>query len=92
MIITLLNLFLNNLLLTLNMSLSYKILLKPEPEGGYTVNVPALPGCITYGVDIEEAKINAKEAIELYIESLKEHGEEIPSDEDVLEYNLQLFA
>lgn len=74
------------------MSLSYKILLKPEPEGGYTVNVPALPGCITYGADLEEAKANAKEAIELYIESLKEHGEEIPSDEDVLEYNLQLTA
>ncbi|MDB5008336.1 MAG: hypothetical protein JWP45_2729 [Mucilaginibacter sp.] len=74
------------------MPLSYKILLKPEPEGGYTVNVPALPGCITYGENLEEAKFNAKEAIELYIESLKEHGEDIPSDEDVLEYNLQLFA
>jgi len=36
------------------MSLSYKILHKPEPEGGYTVNVPALPGCVTYGVDLEE--------------------------------------
>jgi antitoxin HicB len=74
------------------MPLFYKILLKPEPEGGYTVNVPALPGCITYGENLEEAKFNAKEAIELYIESLKEHGEDIPSDEDVLEYNLQLFA
>jgi antitoxin HicB len=74
------------------MSLSYKILLKPEPEGGFTVNVPALPGCITYGSDLEEAKANAREAIELYIESLKEHGEVIPSDEGVLEYNLQLFA
>jgi antitoxin HicB len=74
------------------MSLSYKILLKPEPEGGYTVNVPALPGCITYGADLEEAKLNAKEAIELYIESLKEHGENIPSDDGVLEYNLQLIA
>jgi antitoxin HicB len=60
------------------MSLSYKILLRPEPEGGYTVNVPVLPGCITYGTDLQEAKHNAKEAIELYIESLKEHGEEIP--------------
>ena len=40
----------------------------------------------------EEAKLNAKEAIELYIESLIEHGEEIPSDDDVLEYNPQLFA
>lgn len=58
------------------MSLSYKILLRPEPEGGYTVNVPALPGCITYGADLDEAKRNAKEAIELYVESLREHGEE----------------
>jgi antitoxin HicB len=74
------------------MSLTCKILLKPEPEYGYTVNVPALPGCITYGADIDEAKLNAKEAIELYIKSLKAHCEEIPSDEDVLEYNLQLFA
>jgi len=73
------------------MSLSYKILLRPEPEGGFTVNVPALPGCITHGADLEEAKVNAKEAIELYIESLKAHGEEIPSDEGVLQYNLQLL-
>jgi len=73
------------------MSLSYKILLRPEPEGGFTVNVPALPGCITYGADLEEAKVNAKEAIELYIESLKAHGEDIPSDEGGLEYNLQLL-
>ena len=73
------------------MSLSYKILLRPEPEGGFTVNIPALPGCITYGADLEEAKVNAKEAIELYIESLKAHGEDIPSDEGVLEYNLQLL-
>lgn len=72
------------------MSLTYKILLKPEPEGGFTVNVPALPGCITYGADLKQAKLNAKEAIELYIQSLKAHGEEIPRDDDVLEYSLQL--
>ena len=74
------------------MSLSYKVLLKPEPEGGYTANVPALPGCITYGETLELAMINAHEAIELYVESLKEHGEEIPSDDNVLEYNVQLTA
>jgi antitoxin HicB len=62
------------------MSLSYKILLKPEPGGGYTVTVPALPGCITYGADLIEAKRNIREAIELYTESLKEHGEKIPSE------------
>lgn len=76
----------------MSLSLTYKVLLRPEPEGGYTVNVPALPGCITYGETLEEAKANAQEAIELYVESLKEHGEDIPSDVDVLEYNLQLSA
>ncbi len=55
--------------------LSYRILLTKEPEGGYTVTVPSLPGCITYGETIEDAKKMAKEAIELYIESLKAHGE-----------------
>ncbi|QQL50428.1 type II toxin-antitoxin system HicB family antitoxin [Mucilaginibacter ginkgonis] len=64
--------------------------MKPEPEGGFTVNVPALPGCISYGETLEEARTNAQEAIELYIESLRAHGEEIPSDENVLEYNIQL--
>ena len=60
---------------------SYRILLRQEPEGGYTVIVPSLPGCVTYGDTVEEAIEMAKEAIELYIESLKEHGEEIPTEE-----------
>jgi predicted RNase H-like HicB family nuclease len=72
--------------------LSYRILLKKEPEGGYTVTVPSLPGCITYGETIEEAKKMAKEAIELYIESLKAHGEEIPTEEETLEYTLTITA
>ena len=70
------------------MRLSYRILLRKEPEGGYTVIVPSLPGCITYGETIEEAIKMAKESIELYIESLREHGEEIPTEEGILEYTL----
>ncbi|MFQ5976309.1 MAG: type II toxin-antitoxin system HicB family antitoxin [Candidatus Hydrothermarchaeales archaeon] len=69
---------------------SYRILLKKESEGGYTVTVPSLSGCVTYGDTIEEAIKMAKEAIELYIESLKEHGEEIPTEEGTLEYTLTL--
>lgn len=55
--------------------LSYRVLLRREPEGGYTVTIPTLPGCITYGDDIPEAVSMAREAIELYIESLMAHGE-----------------
>jgi antitoxin HicB len=65
---------------------SYRVLLTEEPEGGYTAIVPMLPGCVTYGDTIEEAKSMAKEAIELYIESLEAHGEAVPTEESTLEY------
>jgi predicted RNase H-like HicB family nuclease len=70
--------------------LNYRILLRKEPEGGYTVIVPSLPGCITYGKTIEEATNMAKEAIELYLETLRDHGEEIPTEEGMFEYNLPI--
>ncbi len=66
--------------------LSYRILLREEPEGGYTVTVPTLPGCITYGETISEAVDMAREAIELYLESLVTHGEVIPTEERTFEY------
>lgn len=69
---------------------NYRVLFRKEPEGGYTVNVPSLPGCITFGDTIEEAIEIAKEAILLYIDSLKKHNEDIPSDDSTLEYNLKV--
>ncbi len=72
--------------------LSYRILLRKEPEGGYTVVVPSLAGCVTYGKTIDEAIKMAKEAIELYLESLQAHGEVIPTEEGTLEYTLTLQA
>jgi predicted RNase H-like HicB family nuclease len=72
-------------------SLTYKILLHKEPEGAYTVIVPALPGCITYGDNIDHAIEMAKETIELYISELKEKGEQIPDDSATLEYSLNLI-
>ncbi len=68
---------------------TYKILLQKETEGGFTVMVPALPGCITYGEDIDEAKLMAKEAVEQYIEELQARGETIPDDCNTLEYQPQ---
>ena len=59
-------------------TLSYRVLLREEPEGGYTVTVPTLPGCVSYGSHLNEAIAMAREAIELYIESLMAHGEELP--------------
>jgi antitoxin HicB len=59
---------------------TFKILLHKEAQGGFTVTVPALPGCVTYDEDTDHAIAMAKEAIELYIEELKERGEDIPDD------------
>lgn len=60
--------------------LSYTVIFEPAEEGGYVVTVPALPGCITEGDTLEEARANAKEAIECYLESLLKDGEPIPED------------
>lgn len=60
----------------------------PEVEGGFTVTVPSLPGCVTWGESIEEAKIMAQEAISLYLEDMEENGEEIPNDMNSLELSL----
>ncbi|MCQ2305094.1 MAG: type II toxin-antitoxin system HicB family antitoxin [Bacteroidales bacterium] len=67
---------------------TYRINLRKEEEGGYTVLVPALPGCITYGETVDEAIEMAKEAIELYVEELQDHGEMVPDDSNMLEYSL----
>lgn len=72
------------------MQYTYKIHLHKEPEGGFTVSVPVLPGCITYGEDVDEAVSMAKEAIELYIEELRERGETVPDDSNTFEYSLNL--
>jgi predicted RNase H-like HicB family nuclease len=67
---------------------TYRILLTPEEEGGFSVSVPALPGCFTQGETIEEAIEMAKEAIALYVETLEEEGEPVPDDSRSLEYSL----
>jgi len=70
----------------------YKILLRREPEGGYTVTIPVLPGCVTYGKTLDDAVRMAREAVELYIETLAEKGEEIPDQDGLFEYTLTIQA
>lgn len=54
--------------------MNLRVILEPSDDGGYTVLVPALPGCITEGETKEEALRNAREAIVLYLE---------PADDDM---------
>jgi len=58
--------------------LTYTVELEPQKEGGYTVTVPALPGCISEGDTLEEALENIKDAIEGYLKVLAKHGRKIP--------------
>lgn len=62
--------------------LKYTVIYTPEPEGGFTVTVPQLPGCVTYGKDLNKAKKMTKDAISLYLQSLKKHNESIPQEEN----------
>lgn len=63
------------------MSYRYTTIIERQPDGGYHIFCPTLPGCRTEGDTLEEALENIKEAIEVYIESLKAHGEEIPFED-----------
>lgn len=61
---------------------TYSIVLDPDPDGGFTVTVPALPGCVTEGDTVEECRAHAEEAIALYIEELVGRGEPIPEERE----------
>jgi predicted RNase H-like HicB family nuclease len=58
--------------------LKYDVVFEQQPDGGYTVTVPSLPGCISEGDTFEEAKINIEEAMTAYVESMAKDGKEIP--------------
>ncbi|HEX3732411.1 MAG TPA: type II toxin-antitoxin system HicB family antitoxin [Mycobacteriales bacterium] len=56
----------------------FDVILRPEPEGGYSAHVPTLPGCFSQGETIEEATEGIKEAIGLYLEELEIEGRPLP--------------
>lgn len=58
--------------------MKYRIIIEQDEDGIFVAEVPALPGCITQGETRFEAIANVKEAIALYLESLKAHNEPIP--------------
>lgn len=72
--------------------LRYTIILQSEPEGGFTVFVPALPGCITYGRNFAEAQRMAADAIRGYLASLRKHREPIPPDQESFIGSIELPA
>lgn len=65
------------------MSHHYEVMLEAD-DGGFSVWVPALPGCLSQGDSREEALANVQEAIQAYLESCLKHGEELPREEDLI--------
>jgi antitoxin HicB len=68
----------------------YNIMLRPEPEGGYSELVPALPGCVTYGRTVDEAREMARDAMSGYIARLRKHNDPVPTDDNTLLTSLDL--
>ena len=60
--------------------MEYTVVLHEAEEGGYWVEVPALPGCFAQGETIDEALQNARDAIQSHLETLREEGQPVPKD------------
>ena len=63
------------------MTRAYTFVFTPEPEGGFTVTCPALPGLVTYGETLQEARQMARDAMDGLIEVMLEKGEAIPESD-----------
>jgi predicted RNase H-like HicB family nuclease len=60
--------------------MGYTVVLEQEPDGGYVASVPALPGCVSQGDSRDEAMVNIREAIELYVEDCRDAGDPVPTE------------
>ena len=58
--------------------MKFRVIIEPDEDGMFVATVPSLPGCVAQGSSRAEALQNTREAIEGYVESLREHGEPIP--------------
>lgn len=69
------------------MRMKYRVLIEQDEDGVFVAEVPSLPGCITQGWTRDEALTNSREAIAVYLESLKAHGDPVPPsiNEEIVE-------
>jgi len=69
----------------------YSVIYTPAEEGGYVVTCPALPGVVTEGDSLEEARAMAQEAVRAYLESLQKDGLPIPADRPPLKEEIRVL-
>jgi predicted RNase H-like HicB family nuclease len=70
----------------------YTVILERNETGGYTVTAPALPGLVTEGQTVEEAKVMAREAIVCYLEGVLKDGEPIPVEGEIVQTSVCVAA
>lgn len=70
--------------------MSFSVIYEAAPEGGYVSYLPALPGCHSQGETLEETELNTKEAIAVYIESLRAHRENLPGETRILQGKVEV--
>jgi antitoxin HicB len=70
---------------------NYTVLFEPAEEGGYVVTCPALPGLVTEGDTLEEARRSALDAIRGYLESVRKDGLPIPADKRPVQEEIQIL-
>lgn len=66
-----------------DMPKTFPIIVEADPDGGFVVSNPSLPGCYSQGETLDEALANIKEATLLYLEDLHKAGETIPTPQSV---------
>ena len=72
--------------------MEYTILIHPAEEGGFWVEVPALPGCFSQGETVEETLSNVKDAIECHVACLREEGQVVGDDNGLLIGRVRIAA
>jgi antitoxin HicB len=72
------------------LSLPYKIVLYPSPEGGYAIEIPELPGCLSQGQTVEEAMFMIEDAKRAWIDIALQDGEFIPEPDSINNYSGKL--
>jgi predicted RNase H-like HicB family nuclease len=64
--------------------MQYTVIVHNAEEGGYWVEVPSLPGCFSQSETIDEAMSSARDAIESHIQGLRDDGQQIPKEEELV--------
>lgn len=70
----------------------YTVILRSAEEGGYWVEVPALPGCYSQGETEEEALVRIREAIEAHIDALRADGQTVPVEQELVIRKVEVGA